>query len=52
VVQLVDDLPNQTPLGLPGSIKLQRVQVAKMELETFEGAGHLFDKSPMIHETS
>lgn len=37
VVQLVDDLPNQTPLGLPGSIKLQRVQVAKMELETFEG---------------
>jgi hypothetical protein len=38
VVQLVDDVPNQTPL-LPGSIKLQRVQVAKMDLETFEGAG-------------
>eukprot|EP00435_Cladocopium_sp_Y103_P071595 s180_g37.t3 len=36
VVQLVDDL-RATPMPLPGSIKLQRVQVAKMELETFEG---------------
>lgn len=36
-MQLVDDVPNPTP-PLPRAIKLQRVQVAKMDLASCEGA--------------